>query len=79
MTNLCLISTKQEIELDVSFVYPPIPIRSFDWCAIDANTYDGDWDGEAECYVSKSAQGEGATKMEAINDLIDQLEEEHGE
>lgn len=39
-----IIATRQEIDLSTNFVYPPIPIRSHDWSAIDANTYDADWD-----------------------------------
>lgn len=47
------------------FVYPPIPDRRFDWSAIDDDTYDG-----PGCPI-----GHGATKEEAIADLMDQLEE----
>lgn len=45
---------------------PPIPMRSFDWKAIDEDTYDG---GEAE------PMGLGATEAEAIADLLAQLED----
>ena len=69
---LGIIATQEEIDLYVSYIFPPIPTRSFDWGATDRNTYDADWDGDR--YVSKSAQGFGATEMDAINDLIDQLE-----
>jgi hypothetical protein len=46
--------------------YPPIPNRSFDWSAIDDDTYDGAPD-------SKCPVGHGATEQEAIEDLLDQL------
>lgn len=48
------------------FVYPPIPSRAFDWCAVDDNTYDGD---------GHSPIGYGPTEQDAIDDLIEQLEE----
>jgi hypothetical protein len=40
-----------------SHVYPPIPDRSCDWSAIDADTYDGAED-------SRSPMGWGATEAE---------------
>jgi hypothetical protein len=70
-----LVATREEIELITTFVYPPIPIRSMDWSAIDGNTYDADYDYEAGCYVSHSPHGTGPTELAAINDLFDQLEE----
>lgn len=48
-----------------AFVYPPIPIRSFDWQAWDDDTYDG-----PGCPL-----GHGATEAEAIADLREQLED----
>ena len=48
-----------EIEVIVLRVYPPIPIRSFDWCAY----YEGDWANE------DGPRGWGATREEAIEDL----------
>lgn len=42
---------------------PPIPVRSFDWSAVDDN-YDGG-----------GAVGRGATEQEAIADLLEQIEE----
>jgi len=44
-----------------SFVYPPIPIRQFDWCAY----LDDD--------VESGPYGWGATEAEAILDLEDLL------
>jgi hypothetical protein len=48
------------------FDYPPIPIRSFDWSAIDDDTYDG----TPGCPI-----GRGETERAAIADLLEQLEE----
>lgn len=50
------------------YVYPPIPIRDFDWAATDIN-YDGADD--SNCPV-----GRGPTEQAAITDLIDQLGED---
>jgi hypothetical protein len=41
----------------------PIPIREYDWEAIDADTYDGEG----------SPIGHGETEQAAIADLLDQL------
>ena len=68
-----VVATREEIHLSTSAVYPPIPTRNFDWSAIDANTYDADWNGER--YVSTSPQGAGSTEAEAIADLLEQIEE----
>jgi hypothetical protein len=46
---------------------PPIPIRQFDWSAIDDDTYDGTDD--SHCPI-----GRGATEQEAIDDLLEQKE-----
>ncbi len=46
-------------------VYPPIPIRSFDWSAY----FDSRYDGEG------GKIGSGPTKEAAINDLLEQMEE----
>jgi hypothetical protein len=45
-------------------IFPPIPIRSFDWQAVDYDTYDG-----PGCPI-----GHGSTEQEAIVDLLEQLE-----
>ena len=55
------------MKIETSFEYPPIPIRDFDWSAIDAETYD--IEGKS-CIV-----GRGRTEAEAIADLIEKLEE----
>lgn len=44
-----------------SYVYPPIPIRSFDWSAIDDN------------YEPGQPIGHGPTEAAAIEDLLEQL------
>lgn len=46
-----------------SFVYPPIPVRNFDWQAI------------VEGYEPGDALGYGFTEDEAIADLLSKLEE----
>jgi hypothetical protein len=52
------------MKIRTEYVYPPIPIRSYDWCAVDDDTYDG----------PGSPIGSGATEQEAIDDLKEQLE-----
>ena len=44
---------------------PPIPMRDWDWSAFDDETYDYD-----------SPIGYGATEQAAIDDLLEQIEEE---
>ena len=46
-------------------IFPPIPIRSFDFCAVDDNTYDGEG-----CQI-----GYGYDEQGAIADLIEQMED----
>lgn len=45
------------------FIYPPIPIRQFDWQAIYADDEPSD--------EGQMAVGRGATETEAIADLIE--------
>jgi hypothetical protein len=47
--------------------FPPIPLRQFDWSAIDDDTYDGADD--SHCPI-----GRGATEQEAIDDLLEQID-----
>ena len=49
------------MKVRTSFIYPPIPIRRFDWCAVDDETYEGG------CPI-----GFGATETEAVADLLEQ-------
>ena len=61
------------MKIRTSFDYPPIPVRNFDWSAIDEDTYDVDCDQDG--YFSTSPVGHGRTEAEAIADLMEQLEE----
>lgn len=56
------------MNIRTTFVYPPIPVRSFDWCAVDDDTYDGAED--SHCLI-----GYGRTEQEAIADLLEQIGE----
>jgi len=60
------------IRIHTNFEYPPIPVRSFDWSAVDDN-YDCDCDQDG--FFSNCPIGHGATEEEAIADLIEQIEE----
>lgn len=53
-------------KIRTTYVYPPIPIRDFDWSAIDDDTYDG----------PGSPIGTGRTEQDAIADLMGQIEDE---
>ena len=53
------------MKIRTEYVYPPIPIRQFDWSAVDDDTY------EPGCPI-----GSGRTEQEAIDDLLRQLEEQ---
>jgi hypothetical protein len=44
------------------YEFPPIPLRDFDWSAVDGDTYDG-----------TGPVGRGATEQAAIDDLMEQL------
>ena len=52
-----------------SYDWPPIPIRFMDWSAV----YDG-YDGATDAGFQPI--GHGSTEQEAIDDLIDQGEDE---
>jgi hypothetical protein len=54
------------MRIRTDFIYPPIPDRRFDWCAVDDSTFDG-----PGCPV-----GYGATEQEAIDDLMQQVDDE---
>lgn len=54
------------MKIQTTFVYPPIPVRSFDWFCYDADSYDCDYDYESGSYFSTSPTGEGETEEEAI-------------
>ena len=63
------------MKIRTTCIYPPIPIRSFDWCAVDDDTYDAEWDDERG-FHSSCPIGYGATEQAAIDDLLAQLEDE---
>ncbi len=54
-----------------SFVYPPIPDRRWDWSAVDDDRYDGAPDTKAPFNLI----GEGATEQQAIEDLLQQIQD----
>jgi hypothetical protein len=58
-------SGEADMKIRTEFVYPPIPIRDFDWSAVDDDTYDGEG-----CPI-----GYGRTEEAAIADLKQQIEE----
>jgi hypothetical protein len=53
-----------KIRIRTENVYPPIPVRQWDWSAVDDKTY------EPGCPI-----GWGRTEQAAIDDLIEQLSE----
>lgn len=55
------------MKIKTEFVYPPIPIRRFDWSAIDEDTYNGD---------PTDPIGFGHTRAEAVQDLLERIEED---
>lgn len=61
------------IKIHTSFDYPPIPVRSFDWSAV-TDDYDCDYDDERG-FFSNCPIGHGATEQEAIEDLLEQMED----
>ena len=52
------------MKIITKYEFPPIPDRSMDWSAIDDDTYEGG-----------KPVGRGATEQEAIDDLLEQVEE----
>ena len=55
------------VKLRTEHIFPPIPIRSLDWCAYDENTYDGAPD------AGHQIVGYGTTEREAVADFCEQL------
>jgi hypothetical protein len=69
--NLNTICDRCGATLSVTFIYPPIPIRTSDYSCVCPDCYDGAPDsGE----VSR-IQGHGATAAEAVADWKEQIEE----
>lgn len=60
------------IKINTHFDYPPIPVRDMDWSAV-TDDYDADCDQDG--FFSNCPVGHGATEQEAINDLLEQLED----
>lgn len=58
--------------IKTNFDYPPIPVRNMDWSAVTDNF---DCDCDENGYFSRDPVGRGATEQEAIDDLIEQLED----
>ena len=54
------------MKIITEYVYPPIPIRDFDWSAV------------TDSYEPGDAHGTGRTEQAAIADLLEQLEERTG-
>ena len=61
------------LKVRTNFDYPPIPVRDMDWSAVDDDTYDCDCDEDG--FFSTCPIGRGATEQEAIDDLLEQIEE----
>jgi hypothetical protein len=59
----------EPVTLRIDYDPPPIPIRSFDWCVINDDTYDGAPD------AGPQEIGHGATKVEALQDFAERAEE----
>lgn len=53
-----------KIKVRTEHVYPPIPVREWDWSAVDDNTY------EPGCPM-----GWGRTEKAAVDDLINQIQD----
>lgn len=54
------------MDIKTSFVYPPIPVRSFDWFCYDESTYCG-------CGDCHPITGEGATEEDAVMAFVADL------
>ena len=59
------------IKVRTEHVYPPIPVRDYDWSAIDDDSYDGAHDSATRHQI-----GYGRTEQAAINDLVQQISEQ---
>ena len=60
------------IKIHTDHVQPPIPIRDMDWSAV---TDDYDCDCDQDGFFSSDPVGYGRTEQDAINDLLEQLED----
>jgi len=57
----------------LDYICPPVPIRCNDWEAMEADADEPLWDGEQ--WIGMPPVGYGATKEEAIEDLLGKLKE----
>lgn len=64
--KLIIAANGQPIRVATCHEYPPIPIRDMDWSAVDDQTYDGS---------PSDPVGTGATEQEAIDDLMEKINE----
>lgn len=53
-------------EIRVDYVYPPIPIREYDWLAT--------WEGDEPNDNGQMLHGYGRTPLDAIRELLDDTE-----
>ena len=53
------------MNIQVTFIHPPISNRNYDWQAIDRDTHEGD----------SGPVGHGSTEAEAVTDLMEQMVE----
>ena len=61
------------VKVHTNFDYPPIPVRDMDWSAV-TDDYDADCDQDG--FFSNCPVGRGPTEQDAINDLLEQLDDE---
>ena len=57
------------------YIFPPMPIREFDWQAYDDDAFDAEI-GDDGAAVSQSSIGYGRTAWAAVADLLQQLEDD---
>lgn len=53
-----------DVEIQTYYDPPPIPMRDFDWAAVDISTYGGE---------PSDPIGFGKTKEDAIRELVEQI------
>ena len=74
MVHLCALQADySRVKIKTDCVCPPIPLRHYDWNAIDDNTYDVDFIGGEDDAWKGGMIGHGATESEAVVDLIEQI------
>lgn len=66
------------MKIKTTCICPPIPDRSHDWACYDSDSYDANFDYEADRYVSSSIVGYGETEDDAIIDFVRSLIERQG-